>query len=152
MWHMALVRVIRHIPASADQVWTLVTDWPAHSRWISLTNVTIDPDSPVRTGLGTRFTGRTALGPVGFDDPMTVTVWQPPADGESGCCRVVKRGRWLTGWAEIEVQPDAGGCRLNWLEEIRLRWLPRAADPMLALAGRLVFGRTLSKLATELPH
>lgn len=147
---MALVRSATHIPAPAGQAWTVVTDWPSHSRWIPLTRVTIDPDSPVRTGLGTRFTGRTVLGPVGFDDPMTVTVWQPPADGEPGRCRVVKRGRWLTGWAEIEVWPDGTGSRLSWIEDVQLRWLPRAADPALALAGRLVFDRTLRNLAAEL--
>jgi len=147
---MALVRSVRHIPLPAGQLWTVVTDWPAHSRWIPLTTVTIDPDSPVRTGLGARFTGRTTLGPVGFDDPMTVTVWQPPTDGEPGRCRVVKRGRWLIGWAEIEVQPDTDGCRLSWIEDVRLRWLPPAADRAVALAGRLVFDRTLRNLATEL--
>ncbi|HEU5268618.1 MAG TPA: SRPBCC family protein [Jatrophihabitans sp.] len=147
---MALVRSLTHISAPVDRVWTVVTDWPSHSRWIPLTEVTIDPDSPVRSGLGTRFTGTTALGPAGFDDPMTVTVWQPPADGVPGRCRVVKRGRWLIGWAEIEVRPDGSGSRLSWVEDVRLRWLPRATDRAVALAGRLVFDRTLRSIAAEL--
>ena len=147
---MALVRSTRHVEASVDRVWTLVTDWPAHTRWIPLTTVTIDSDSPVRSGPGTRFTGRTALGSVGFDDPMTVTVWQPPADGEPGRCRVVKRGRWLTGWAEIEVAGERLGSRLTWLEDVRPRWTPRAADRAVALFGRLLFDWTLRKIAAEL--
>jgi len=147
---MALVRSARQLDASADRVWALVTDWPAHSRWIPLTRVTIDPDSPARSGIGTRFTGRTALGRAGFDDPMTVTEWQPPANGQPGRCRVVKRGRWLAGWAEIEVQPAATGCRLSWTEDVRPRWTPRAADPVVSRVGKLLFERTLRRLAREL--
>lgn len=147
---MALIRSAIRLDAPADRVWSLVTDWPAHGRWIPLTKVAIDPDSPARTGPGTRFTGRTALGPVGFDDPMTVTDWQPPADDRPGRCRVVKRGRWLTGWAEIQVQPEATGCRLSWHEDVRPRWTPRAADPAVVLAGRLLFDRTLRRIAAEL--
>jgi uncharacterized protein YndB with AHSA1/START domain len=147
---MALVRSVIRLDAPADRVWALVTDWPAHSRWIPLTRVTIDPDSPAHTGLGTRFTGRTALGRVGFDDPMTVTEWQPPEGERPGRCRVVKRGRWLTGWAEIEVQPDGIGCRLSWIEDVRPRWTPRAADPAVSRVGKLLFDRTLRRLAREL--
>jgi hypothetical protein len=150
MWLMALVRSVTRLNTPADQVWALVTDWPAHGRWIPLTRVHIDPDSPVRTGQGTRFTGRTALGPIGFDDPMTVTEWRPPAAGGAGRCRVVKRGRWLTGWAEIEVRPDGAGCRLSWLEDVRPRWTPRTADPVVARMGKLLFDRVLRRLAREL--
>ncbi|HTZ45455.1 MAG TPA: SRPBCC family protein [Jatrophihabitans sp.] len=147
---MALVRTARHLDAPVDLVWALVTDWPAHSRWIPFTEVAVDADSPVRSGLGTRFTGRTALGPVGFDDPMTVTEWQPPDGGTPGRCRVVKRGRWLTGWAEIEVRPEPGGCRLSWVEDVRTRWTPRWADPVAAAAGDRLFALTLRRIAAEL--
>jgi Polyketide cyclase / dehydrase and lipid transport len=150
MWHVALVRSVRQVGADPGRVWSLVTDWPAHGRWIPLTTVTIDRDSPVTKGVGTRFTGRTALGPVGFDDPMTVTEWQPPVDGSAGRCRVVKRGRWLTGWAEIEVQPVSDGSRLIWVEDVRPRWTPRLADRVVSRVGRLLFDRTLRQLAREL--
>jgi uncharacterized protein YndB with AHSA1/START domain len=150
MWHMALVRSVRQLGAPVDRVWALVTDWPAHGRWIPLTRVSIDPDSPTARGLGTRFTGRTALGPIGFDDPMTVTEWQPPDASGEGRCRVIKRGRWLAGWAEIEVRPTAGGSRLSWLEDVRPRWTPRWADPVVSRVGKLLFDRTLRRLAREL--
>ena len=150
MWHVALMRSVRQVDADPGRVWALVTDWPAHGRWIPLTTVTIDRDSPADVGVGTRFTGRTALGPVGFDDPMTVTEWQPPTDGSAGRCRVVKRGRWLTGWAEIEVQPVSDGSRLIWVEDVRPRWTPRLADRVVSWVGRLLFDRTLRRLAREL--
>jgi hypothetical protein len=151
MWFMARVQASLAIPAvSSDQVWNLVTDWPAHGRWIPLTTVTIDADSPSAFGLGTRFTGRTHLGRVGFDDPMQVTHWQPPTANESGRCRLVKRGRWVTGWAEINVDPEAGASRLTWTEDIRTRWTPRFVDPLVSRVGSALFGRTIRKLAREL--
>jgi hypothetical protein len=135
--------------ADAEAVWALVTDWPAQSRWIPLTAVTIDRDSPCRAGLGTRFTGRTQLGPLGFDDPMEVTGWQPPASGVPGRCRVGKRGPWLTGWAEITVRPGACGTEVEWIEQVRVRWLPRIADRVIAAVGSAFFGRVLRKMAAE---
>lgn len=148
---MARVRSSLVLPdISVDRVWSLVTDWPAHGRWIPLTKVTIDADSPASSGLGTRFTGRTAAGPVGFDDPMTVTRWQPPEPGAAAVCRVVKRGRWLSGWAEIEVRPSGAGSELIWVEDISPRWTPKAADPVVARIGNVLFGRTIRKVAAEL--
>ena len=148
---MACVRSSRELPGvAADTAWKLVTDWPAHGRWIPLTTVTVDADSPTGSGPGTRFTGRTALGPVGFNDPMTVTQWQPPADGRAGRCRVIKRGNWLAGWAEIEVLPVGDGCRLVWTEQLAPRWTPRLADPVVSAIASALFDRALRRLAAEL--
>jgi hypothetical protein len=148
---VAYVRSRRELPGvPALAAWELVTDWPAHGRWIPLTTVTLDADSPVAAGPGTRFTGRTALGPVGFDDPMTVTRWQPPADGQAGHCRVVKRGSWLAGWAEIEVLPAGDGSRLTWTEEIVPRWTPRLVQPVVSVIATALFDRALRRLAREL--
>ncbi|MGR4879995.1 hypothetical protein ACIPUC_11240 [Streptomyces sp. LARHCF249] len=59
----------------------------------------------------------------------------------------MKRGRAVTGWAEIEVRPlPAGGSEIHWREDLRLRGLPRALDPVVALAGRLLFSRVLRAL------
>lgn len=151
---MARIRTELVIDATAQAVWDLVTDWPAQSRWIPLTTVTIDRHGPGGPGLGTRFTGRSQLGPIGFDDPMEVIEWQPPAEGGSGRCRVRKLGPWLTGWAEIQVWPSEGGTRLLWTEDVRARWTPRFADwllnPVLATIGSALFGRTLRRMAAEL--
>lgn len=146
---MARVRSARHIPAPPEAVWKLVTDWPAHGRWIPLTVVTIDADSPTSDGIGTRFTGRTAVGPLGFDDPMTVTGWQPPTDSTPGRCRIVKRGRWLAGWAEIEVTPAGEGTELVWIEDVAPRWTPKFLDPVVSLVGRKLFDRTIAQIAGE---
>ncbi|HEV2886853.1 MAG TPA: SRPBCC family protein, partial [Jatrophihabitans sp.] len=144
---MARIRTELVIKAPAPAVWELVTDWPAQSRWIPLTTVVVDRQGPSGPGLGTRFTGRTRLGPVGFDDPMEVTEWQPPAGTAPGRCRIRKLGPWLTGWAEIGVRPAAGGVRVEWIEEVRARWTPRLADPLIAVVGSAFFGRVLRKMA-----
>jgi uncharacterized protein YndB with AHSA1/START domain len=147
---MARIRTELLIDAPADRVWALVTDWPAQSRWIPLTTVTIDqPGSASGVGMGTRFTGRTQLGPLGFDDPMEVTEWRPATAGVPGRCRVRKLGPWLTGWAEIQVRPGPGGTQVEWVEEVRARWTPRIADPVIAAVGSAFFGRVLRKMAAE---
>lgn len=149
---MTRIRTELTIDAPAEAVWALVTDWPAQSRWIPLTTVTLDRQSPA--GLGARFTGRTRLGPIRFDDPMEVTEWQPATGGAPGRCEVRKLGPWLTGRAEIDVRPAGAGARVAWSEDIRLRWMPRFADrllgPVIAAAGAALFGRTLRKMAAEL--
>jgi uncharacterized protein YndB with AHSA1/START domain len=147
---MARIRTDLVIDAPADRVWALVTDWPAQSRWIPLTTVTIDRPGAEGVGLGTRFTGRSRLGPIGFDDPMETTEWRPPAGDSTGRCRIRKLGPWLTGWAEIEVRPDPAGTRVEWVEEVRARWTPRIADPVIAAVGSAFFGRVLRKMAAEL--
>ncbi len=147
---MAPVRSVLDVKASPERAWALITDWRAHGRWIPFTVVSIDEDSPSPSGLGTRFTGRTALGPIGFDDPMTVTEWQPPDGSTPGHCRLVKRGRWVTGWAEISVSSQAGGSRLVWIEDIAPRWTPKFADPVVSRIGKVLFDGTLRKLAAEL--
>jgi uncharacterized protein YndB with AHSA1/START domain len=148
---MARISTELVIDAPPARVWALVTDWPAQSRWIPLTTVTVDrPGSEGVTGLGVRFTGRSQLGPIGFDDPMEVTEWRPPSGATTGRCRIRKLGPWLTGWAKIEVRPDPGGSRVEWVEEVRARWTPRIADPVIAAVGSAFFGRVLRKMAAEL--
>jgi len=150
---VARIRTELLVDAPADRVWALVTDWPAQSRWVPLTTVTLDelaPGAVAGAGLGARFTGRTRLGPVAFDDPMEVTEWQPATAGAPGRCQVRKLGPWLTGWAEIGVSPSPEGARVEWVEEIRARWTPRLVDPVIGAVGSLFFGRVLRRMGAEL--
>jgi hypothetical protein len=90
---------------------------------------------------------RSGLGPLAFADPMEVTVWRPPTDDTPGLCRLEKRGRVVTGWAELEVRPGPGGrSRVLWREELAVRFLPRAFDPLLRRAARHIFGRAANRL------
>ncbi len=109
-----------------------------------MTRVTVEP--PGETRAGTRVSARTGVGPLGFDDPMEVVRWSPPAEGRPGFCRLEKRGSVVTGWAEIVVGGSGGRCRVLWREEVRVAGLPRVLDAPVALGGRLVFGRLVRAL------
>ncbi|MFF0474783.1 SRPBCC family protein [Streptomyces sp. NPDC004284] len=142
---MSLFRVERTMPQAPQEVWRRLTDWPAHGRQVPLTRTRVLTPGP--NGAGTRFTARTGIGRLSFDDPMEVVRWEPPASGRPGVCRLDKYGRAVRGWARIEVTetPD-GGSRVVWTEELSVRGLPRAFDPVLAHAGRFVFGRAVDGL------
>lgn len=142
---MAVFQLQRTVPLPLDEAWRRLTTWSRHGEVVPLTRVTVRTPPP--TGVGTRVVARTGVGPLAFDDPMDVTVWQPPRDDTPGVCRLEKRGRVVMGWAEIEVRrgPE-GGARVIWREEIRVRFLPPVCDTLLARAGRGVFGRAVNGL------
>jgi hypothetical protein len=133
-----------------QRAWRALVDWPAHGRWVPLTTVRVL--TPRREGIGTRFVGRTAVGPIGFDDPMEVVEWCPPGPGVPGECRVVKQGRVLRGeaWFEVADGP-AGGSRVTWVEDVGLPWprVTRLLDPVLAAIGRAGLRRSLRAMAAE---
>ncbi|MFI9645025.1 SRPBCC family protein [Streptomyces sp. NPDC052040] len=137
---MVLFRLERLAPLPADQAWQRLTDWPRHGDVVPLTRVTVLTPPP--TAVGTVFVARSGRGPFTFDDTMEVTVWQPPA-----FCRLEKRGRVVTGWAEIEVRPrgEDRSC-VEWREDLSVRPLPGLFDPSLERAARWMFGRAVDGL------
>ncbi|MFJ9823490.1 SRPBCC family protein [Streptomyces sp. NPDC101160] len=163
---MSRFRIERAVSLPPDEVWQRLTNWPAHGRQVPLTRTTVLTAGP--NGVGTRFTARTGVGRLGFDDPMEVVRFEPPAAGRAGVCRLEKYGRTVRGWAAFEVTAAGGatgaggaagaggatgaggasgaGSRVVWTEELRLRGVPAALDPVLAAAGRVVFGRALDGL------
>ncbi|MFF1422390.1 SRPBCC family protein [Streptomyces sp. NPDC058280] len=141
---MTVFRIARSTPLSAEEAWRRLTDWPAHADRVPLTRISVLTPGP--TGVGTVFVARSALGPAGFDDPMEVVRWQPPAPGVPGHCRLEKRGRAVTGWAEIHVRDEDGVTRVRWEEDLRFGRLPRLLDPLTARGGQLVFGRAVDRL------
>ncbi|MHA4779005.1 SRPBCC family protein [Streptomyces sp. MSC1_001] len=141
---MSRFRVERRVPLAPGEVWRRLTDWPAHGRMVPLTRTRVLTPGPNR--VGTRFTARTGLGRLAFDDPMEVVRWEPPGSGRTGACRLEKAGRVVRGWALVEVTEMPGGSRVVWTEELSVRGVPRAFDPVLALAGRVLFGRAVDGL------
>ncbi|WP_405009114.1 SRPBCC family protein [Kitasatospora sp. NBC_01539] len=141
---MALLRITRRSALSGTEAWRRMTDWERHAAPVPFTVIRLTGASPQGEGAG--FTARTALGPFGFDDPMTVTAWQPPEADRPGLCRLEKRGRVVTGWAEIEVRPYRGGSVVQWREDLRVAALPRLLDRPTAWCGRLVFRRVMRHL------
>lgn len=138
------------VRAAPERVWEALVDWPSHGRWAPLTSVRVEPGRAA--GVGARFTGRTGLGPLAFDDPMEVVVWQPPSGGRPGRCEVVKQGRVVLGraWFDVVGLPD-GRTRVAWHEDVDVApvRLTRLASPLTALAGRVLFGLVLRRMARE---
>ncbi|MFE0649428.1 SRPBCC family protein [Streptomyces sp. NPDC059534] len=141
---MTLFRIERTVPLGPEEAWRRLTDWPAHGHQVPLTRTRVLTPGP--NGAGTRFTARTGIGRLSFDDPMEVVRWEPPAPGSPGACRLAKSGRLVLGWALVEVVEAPAGCRVVWTEELAVRGLPRLFDPVLGRAGRLLFGRALDAL------
>ncbi|MEC4571436.1 SRPBCC family protein [Streptomyces virginiae] len=142
---MPVIRIVHRTSAPAAEAWSRLTDWERHGAQVPFTRTIIETAPP--THAGTIFTARTGVGRITFDDRMEVVVWHPPAEGSPGLARLEKRGRTVTGWAEIEIRPlPTGGSEVHWREELRLRGLPRVLDPAVAAAGRLLFTRAIARL------
>ncbi len=140
---MAVFEVERVSSRSAAEVWTRLTDWERHGDCIPFTSV-----SATMGGAGTvsEVVARTSIGPLHFDDPMDVSYWRPPTGTTSGLCRLVKRGRVVTGWAVLSVTPTTTGCSVRWTEDAALWFIgPLLAWPTKVIAAR-VFGRLVDNL------
>jgi Polyketide cyclase / dehydrase and lipid transport len=147
---VAHVVVAVDVAAPVGPTWDAITDWPGHGRFAPLTTVRVT--TPSATGAGTRFVARTALGPMGFDDPMEVVEWSPPAGGSAGHCVVHKHGRLVLGTARIDVTPRPDGAsRLSWTYDVEVApvRLTRPFAPLVAFATRLGLGRVLRTVARD---
>jgi carbon monoxide dehydrogenase subunit G len=144
--HPVVLILLERLPRlPADRAWQRLTDWHRHAEVVPLTRVTVSTPAP--TDAGTVFVARSGLGPLAFDDPMEVAVWQPPEGAVAGRCRLVKHGSFVTGWAEIEVHPRGDGAsRVVWREDLRVRWLPGLFDRPLGWLARQMFGRAMDGL------
>lgn len=141
----------RVTPLPVDHAWHRLTHWERHADVVPLTAVRVLTPPPTREG--TVFVARSGLGALAFDDPMEVVTWQPPTGPTAtALCRLAKRGRFVTGWAEIEVRPHGdGGSRVLWREELSVRLLPGVLDLPLKSAARWMFGRAVDALLRQEP-
>lgn len=117
------VRVSRTVPAPAEHVWRVLTDWPAQSDWMPLTRVRTAGAGDGHEA-GGRIEAWTGIGRVGFLDTMIVTAWQPPRR-----CEVLHTGRVVRGPGVFAVGPlGPDRCVVTWEERL---------DLPLGAAGRL---------------
>ncbi len=129
------------VDAEAARLWRLVVDWERQGEWIPRTQVR-HVDGP-RLGVGTRIVARTGLGRIAFDDPMTVTLVDPPHRYE-----VVHTGRVLKGVGAFVLEPDGTRTRFRWWERVEVPGGP-LARPLWWLGRpltRLLFGWALRRL------
>lgn len=132
-----------NFPVSADRLFAALVDWRSHQDWIPATTVRVlEGDG----GIGTRFVARSGVGPLAFDDTMTVTV----LDAETRRAEVVKTGPLLGGGAGFSVDATASGARLHWHEAVEVPHLPRPLAPVAAWVGGLLFRTALRRLEHHL--
>lgn len=127
---MAMARVTHTTVLPVAEAFGRVTDWSRHR--VPLTRIIVTPVG---------FTARTGIGPVGFDDPMEVTLWDPPR-------RVVlhKLGRVVRGDATITVGPSGSGSVVTWDEDVSVIGVPRLFDPILRRALAAMISLVLRRL------
>ena len=129
---MALFEIVREVRLPPEESWQRLTDWEQHARHVPLTRI-------IRTDDG--FIARTGIGRLAFDDRMEIVEWHAPT-----FCRLEKRGRVVTGWAELTVDPMPVGSRVTWREDLHVRGLPRAFDPLTRAVSTRVFSRVIDGL------
>ncbi len=133
--------VTRSTLLAAERAFDAVSDLAEHTRHVPLTDVEV-PEGGL--ALGAEVVAWTHLGPLRAADRMLVTALEPGRR-----LRLVKTGRFLHGWADIEVEPDPqapGGSRVVWTEEIWLPGLRRLTRPLGDRLGPLLFGRVVEGL------
>ena len=133
---MALIEIVRDVHLSQDEAWNRLTDWPRHGDFVPLTSIRLTGDG---------FVARTGIGPLAFDDPMEIVAFEAPT-----FCRLEKRGRVVTGWAELRVDPHGDLTRIVWREDIHVAGTPRFADGLTKASSRRLFGKVIDGLLAPL--
>ena len=130
----------------AAEAWRRVLDLRAHGEVIPLTTVTGDQLEAAALVPGSRFVARTAVGPIGFDDVMVVDSIEQPTDGSGGRALIHKEGKVIRGTIDFRVTPLGSTSMVDWVQQISVRWVPRAADPVVARVARTAYGKALVQL------
>lgn len=128
-----------------DVAWDRILDLSAHSRLIPFTTLR---GPGVATGLtaGSTFEARTGWRRMGFDDPMIVESWRPPAGEQAGRCVIRKTGRTVTGVIELTVGPAPGGSSVLWSQRIGVRGVPAIAAPIVRVVAERAYRHTIRRL------
>lgn len=139
---MAFFHLCLASPLPAAQAFAQILDLDAHTALIPFTAVQHVP--PLRRG--SVFVARTAIGPIGLNDRMHVLAYAPPQGGEPGRCTIAKTGRWLRGNIHLTVHPSDAGCTVRWRQDLRVRGLPRLADPVVCIVATRAYRTVLTRL------
>jgi Polyketide cyclase / dehydrase and lipid transport len=141
----ALLRADATVSVPAERLWERLVDWPSQGEWIPLTRVRTVAGSGRR--VGGRIEAHTGVGPIGFDDPMVITRWEPPFS-----CEVLHTGRVVRGEAGFDVVAiDPSRSRVEWWESLEIP-LGRAGGlgwRLTAPLGEAVLRRALDRFAAR---
>ncbi len=134
------------VGAPAAHVWTVVTDWARQGEWIPATTVRVARGTGA--AVGDQVVATTGLAGLRFDDPMEVTVWNPPHR-----CDVRHLGRVVRGSGSFVVDAvNPTTARFTWTEDVDAPFgsagvvVVRLLRPALAAVLRVAM-RRLARLA-----
>lgn len=136
-------------PLPAPEAWRRILDLRAHTAVIPLTTVTGDAMTAGELVDGSRFTARTGLGPVGFDDVMVVETIVPPTSTSAGHARIRKEGNVVRGVIDLRVTPTAAGSAVVWSQRIGVRAVPAILDPVVSRVACAAYASTLRRLLSR---
>jgi hypothetical protein len=108
------VEASKGLPAPPERVWEQIRRWEDQSRWIR-DAVWVRVLTPEREGVGVRVKvlNRVLLVPL-FTEQLEVIGWDPPR-------RIVMAHRSFVGGTGIwALEPEDGGTRFTWTEELSL--------------------------------
>lgn len=141
---MADVTVSVFIPAAPEAVWADLSHLESHAEWMADAEE-IQFLGERRTGVGTRIAVATRVGPFRTNDVMEFTAWDPPRT------MAVTHQGLFTGSGRFTLDPEAGGTRFAWSEQIRFPWF--LGGPVGAWTARPILGaiwrRNLRRLAAR---
>lgn len=138
--------VVLESDLAAADAWRRVLDLRMHSRVIPLTTVRGSALSADSLTAGSQFVARTAVGPVGFDDAMTVDEITAPRDSSPGVARIRKEGKVIRGSIVLRVSPVAAGSRVEWRQEITVWRIPTLLEPLVARVAEQAYAAALRRL------
>jgi len=139
---MARIRftVTRTLPHPPVAVFTALTDWPGHERWVPVTRVVVHAGDG---GVGTEFTATTGVWPLALPDRMRVTDLDP----QGRQVTVVKVGPVLGGEVRIGVtEGAAGGSLVVWDEDLTVPRVPAFLGPLIGGLAAVGFRVSLARL------
>lgn len=137
-------RVTRELNLPARVVFDELVDWPGHAEWVPLTRVVVESGDG---GPGTVFVATSGIGPLSLPDRMRVDA----LDADAMTVRVTKIGPVLTGVVDLSVTGVGDQrCRLDWLEDIRVPYLPQFLAKPTAAAARKGFETSITRMAKRL--
>ena len=136
--------VNRDLALPARVVFEELIDWKAHEDWVPLTKVEILSGDG---GAGTVFVATSGVKPLALPDRMRVD----ELDSEAMTVRVTKLGPLLTGSVYLSVT-EIGELRsrLEWVEDIQVRWLPHFLAKPVGMAAKHGFVISIGKMAKKL--
>jgi uncharacterized protein YndB with AHSA1/START domain len=109
------VQVETSLPCPPEEAWAVLLAWERQADWM-LDADRVEVVGERREGVGVRLAVQTRiLGIPAFTDRMAVVGWDPPHR------LVLRHGTIVVGEGTWVLEPEPGGTRFVWIEDVRLR-------------------------------